>query len=325
MTTSLTASKMQRPFILHRSCNIAPTPSKTPYAVRILAVIMDGTPSSFPLFASLPPELREMVWQESLPKNLGACLFSYTKGCWQPRHLAPSDQGVDLQGGEHNPHYQFCTDMLRPKEFELPTAFVNHEARHVALRWFRRNGLRFQLRDGSYPLAVRFFDPLRDVLFVRDVDWDGFVREQTDRLFEPDLLGRVVMVDIQLQNIAVMEKTLREGKGWDMMYQDYYSVRKLFIIRDDTFHDVDTTQGRGCNERPETYHWCEMEPNPSKEYSWNGSDRNWDFCNEDVEEAREFWGMARKMLVELALQFQEDNTWDFEVYRGRAIIRWKFP
>jgi hypothetical protein len=114
--------------------------------------------STFPLFPLFPAELRNMIWEESLPQDLGVCLFPYQPGLWQPRQLLPGDEHFDPEDETLNLQLEYRSHTLSPIRLDLLLAFVNHEAGHVAQRWLRRNNMKLLPHGGHpFPLATRAF------------------------------------------------------------------------------------------------------------------------------------------------------------------------
>lgn len=167
--------------------------------------------SSFPLFSSLPLELRDQIWRDALPDEVGPALYFYRKGCWCPRRLLQSDEEYDPTNQELNLNFEFRHDLLDVVQFELPLFFVNREARNIALAWVREHGTEIRALEGRQSLVfVCPFNPIRDVLYIALDKWDDFLREPDDRCFQPDLLEQLISVKpADITRIAVSEALLR--------------------------------------------------------------------------------------------------------------------
>ena len=167
--------------------------------------------STFPLFSSLPLELRDQIWRDALPDKIGPALYFYRKGCWCPRHLLQSDEEYDSTNDELNLNFEFRHDLLDVVQFEVPLFFVNREARNIALAWMSEHGIEIRAReDRRSPVFVCPFDPIRDVLYITLDKWDEFLREPDDRCFEPDLFEKLISVNsADVRRIAVPEALLR--------------------------------------------------------------------------------------------------------------------
>lgn len=165
------------------------------------------TPTFFQ-FANLPVELRIQIWYEALPSKDEPALFLYRKECWQPRLLSDSDNEEGWDHEDWNLTLGFQHELLDPIEVDVPLAFVNREARGVALPWIhtQRIELRF-CKKRQRPVFARPFDHGRDILYIDDSD--GFCVHPNDRLFEPDLVHRTCSTDVKCLRIALPEKILQ--------------------------------------------------------------------------------------------------------------------
>ena len=188
--------------------------------------------STFPLFSSLAPELRNQIWCDALPGKVGPALYFYRKGCWCPRRLSKSDEEYDPEHDENNLNFEFRHDLLDDVHFEAPLVFVNREARGIALAWVREQGIEIRPRaDRQYPVFVRPFDPMRDALYVALDKWDDFLWEPDDRQFQPDLFEQLVDIKSNLTRIAVPEALLRsEVATLPEMFRYFFHLKVLFII-----------------------------------------------------------------------------------------------
>ena len=190
--------------------------------------------STFPLFSSLYPELRNQIWHDALPGKVGPALYFYRKGCWCPRRLSKSDEGYDPENDENNLNFEFRHDLLDDTQFEVPLVFVNREARSIALAWVREQGIEIRPReDGQHPVFVRPFDPSCDALYIALDKWDDFLCEPDDRRFQPDLFEQLVDIKPDLTRIAVPEALLRsEVATLPEMFQYFFHLEVLFVVVD---------------------------------------------------------------------------------------------
>ncbi|KAF2148873.1 hypothetical protein K461DRAFT_271468 [Myriangium duriaei CBS 260.36] len=170
---------------------------------------MASSSTSFPLFSKLPSELRIQIWRESLPDPVGQCLFKYdaqdSHMFWKTRPISQELDG-DLYGGHTAAAVvlEFCHENLRKHEFELPTAYVNHEARAVTLNWARDHGLSIQPEEEKTvfdlktmdPYYIRSFDPESDILYIDCEDWGDFLYglQEADFTFGNNLVGFSALV-----------------------------------------------------------------------------------------------------------------------------------
>lgn len=190
--------------------------------------------STFPLFSSLPRELRDQIWRDAMPDRIGSALFFYKKGCWHPRRLSQSDEGYDPENDENNLNFEFCHDLLDDMQIESPLVFANHEARGIALAWIREQNIEIRPSENRQdPIFVHPFDPMHDALYIALDKWDDFLCEPNDRLSEPDLIQQLVDIKSDLTHIAVPEALLRsEVASLPEMFQYYFQLKVLFIVAD---------------------------------------------------------------------------------------------
>ncbi|KAL9630073.1 MAG: hypothetical protein Q9164_006597 [Protoblastenia rupestris] len=188
--------------------------------------------SRFPLFSSLPPELRNQTWRNALPEKLGPALYFYRKGCWCPRRLSESDEGYDPENDENNLNFEFRHDLLDDVQFEVALVFVNREARGIALAWVREQGIEIRRRENrQYPVFVRPFNPIRDALYIELNKWMDFLCEPDDRRFQPDLFEQLLVTETDLKRIAVPEALLRsEVATLPEMLRHFFNLKVLLII-----------------------------------------------------------------------------------------------
>ena len=201
-------------------------------AVRVAEAATNS--STFPLFSSLSPELRNQIWRDALPDKVGPALYFYRKGCWCPRRLSKSDEGYDTENDENNLNFEFRHDLLDDVQFEVPLVFVDREARGIALAWVREQGIEIRpCEDRQYPVFVRPFDPMRDALYIAFNKWDDFLCEPDDRQFQPDLFEQLVDIKSDLTRIAVPEALLRsEVATLSEMFRYFFYLKVVFIIVD---------------------------------------------------------------------------------------------
>ena len=178
---------------------------------KAMAVVATNS-STFPLFSRLPPELRNQIWCNAVPDKIGPALYFYREGCWCPRLLSKSDKEYGPEYDENILIFEFCYDLLDDAQFEVPLAFVNREARGIALAWVRKQGIELRSYENRhYPIFVRPFDPMRDALYVVLDKWFDFLCEPDNWRFQPDLFEQLVDLKSDLTRIAVPESLLRSN------------------------------------------------------------------------------------------------------------------
>ncbi|KAI3325710.1 hypothetical protein HD806DRAFT_521223 [Xylariaceae sp. AK1471] len=193
----------------------------------------DNKHSTFPLFSSLPPELRNQVWHNSLP-GVSRALYFYRKECWQPRLLSIFDEDFDPENAENNLIVELNHDLLDYVRIEVPLAFVNIESRGIALTWADEHGLEIRTCPDTHELVfLRAFDPSRDALYVAPSHWDEFIDDAVDLIYKSDLFVQHVDIRPGFTRIAVSESTIRSSASEfsDDLYL-YDDIRTLYIVVD---------------------------------------------------------------------------------------------
>ena len=169
--------------------------------------------STFHLFTSLSAELRDEIWRYALPEKDEPALYFYKKGGWRPERPLPSDIRCGSEDDEATVHVFYRHDMLDAVQVKIPLLFVNHEAHHMVLAWAHKQNT--QLRIYTYeqggsriPTLVRPFDAFQDVLYIPVDEWKNFNMEPWDRMFQPDVMDRMVCTHPILKKIAIPEALL---------------------------------------------------------------------------------------------------------------------
>ena len=193
---------------------------------------MATNPCSFQSFSSLPAELRVQIWRDALPVRAGPALHFYKPGCWIPRYLSESEPGYYPDNNDLNLELEFHYELLDRPQIEVPLVYVNHEARSVSLAWIREQGIETHFRDDRRrPVFVRPFDPSYDAIYVPLDRWHDFDREPHERLWQPDLHGKLVNMGPNLWRIAVPEALLQSGgDSLSDILDSYFSLRALFVV-----------------------------------------------------------------------------------------------
>lgn len=224
----------------------------------------------FPLFSRLPAELRNQIWHDTLPDQIGPLLYFYRKGCWCPRRLTEVDEDYDTDNDELNLNYEFRYELLDPVRIDVPIFLVNREAHSIASAWVNEQGLTL-CSHKDHIIPVRPFNPLLDTLYVPLENWDDFLREPYDRQFQPDLLNRNVNCPgIAFTRIAVPEPVLHDEEDPLRDFFEWYErLERLFIIVNAPSelqpHDTATR----LQQR-----W-ELGGKQGPTYCWNGSGFGW--------------------------------------------------
>lgn len=239
---------------------------------------------TFPRFSTLPRELRDQIWCDALPDVVGLNLYFYKEGCWCPRRLTEDDEEYDFEFPiKYNLNLEFRHDFLDVTEVEIPLAFVNHEAREIALAWIRDSGLEIRLRVADQtPAFVRSLDPECDVLYVPLDSWDEFLSERVDRQYKPDLFEQIVDIKTSITRIAVPEALFRcENPGLAETFEHFSHLETLFVIIDPQLDlqpaDTDT----------KLQPWWVLLSTNGETYSWNNDHARFEFEGDEnnVDEA----------------------------------------
>ena len=149
----------------------------------------------FPLFSSLPAELRNHIWEDALPDATEPALVAHNLECWR------------VQGAEPDMELEYHHELL-DVHIEMPMAFVNCEARSIAMARIRQHGLSIKPCREQYPVFTRPFNPSVDALYISRC---GLVDIIEEALELPALEGRAVSIISHFRNIA-MSDTNPSGK-----------------------------------------------------------------------------------------------------------------
>ncbi|KAF2018242.1 hypothetical protein BU24DRAFT_449734 [Aaosphaeria arxii CBS 175.79] len=195
---------------------------------------MHPQPLSFPLFAHLPQELRDLIWYFALPERSDSALYIYKPCNWILRRLTEGDDGYYESDDTLNLDLIFRDDLIDPVYFELPMAFVSHEARRIALAWTRKHDIKMQRTRGKiYPCCIQPFDAQSDALYISTKKWHEFLSESIERGFEPDLLGRQHGVVSDINHIAISEEVLRyQTEELAEIFVSHQNVHTILVVVD---------------------------------------------------------------------------------------------
>lgn len=177
-------------------------------------------PPTFSLFSTLPAELRNAIWHEALPDAIEPALVSFKLGYWR------------LQGTEDDPELIFRHDLL-DVHIEMPLAFVNHEARGIALARARELGLMPRARRDQYPIFVRPFEPTIDALHLGPGQLEDIIHEVGNRTLDPDFENRYLSIQSAIRSIAMSETVIRNDSAMEMiphLIHSYMSVKQLLVV-----------------------------------------------------------------------------------------------
>ncbi|KAB8078493.1 hypothetical protein BDV29DRAFT_166072 [Aspergillus leporis] len=187
-------------------------------------------------FTRLPGELRNQIWQLALPDPLGQRpqLCFYKTGCWDPRRLTVADSGYNPDNDELNLEFEFYHDRLDPVHVEVPLFFVNREARSFARAWINEQGL--QIRFDKYTQSLHFVrpvDPKQDILYISKEQFNNFLSDPWDRLFQPDLENSHVGRPAPAFTRLALPAALLAEQGPDALAEvirDFYRTEEIILI-----------------------------------------------------------------------------------------------
>ncbi|KAL7938325.1 hypothetical protein V8C35DRAFT_149161 [Trichoderma chlorosporum] len=242
-------------------------------------------PSTFPHFSRFPPELRLAIWRHSLPNVDEVTMYKYKKGCWGSRDKPKpeANQVLDplVEDAEDVIDFDFRHEMLDTVPVDVPLAFVNREARDVAMAWNHKRGveMRFDKHRNCHVFEQRF-DPRRDTLFISISKWHDFCLEPSHRLAQPDLSSHTVNSNTELTRIAIPYvgtdyASLTEVFRW------FPHLEVLYIVLDIRMDPkIERLMKRGDREGARDYmryqQW-KVEDAQEKTLVWNDEKRNFEW------------------------------------------------
>ena len=119
-------------------------------------------------FSRLPPELRQQIWNDSLPEEVGQAFYHYkAEDCWRLRPLMFWYDDFHSVLLEHQ-------ELLDPAYFEISLLFVNRESRIIARKWLDKQGIETYLLQDGWSIAFPSpFDTYCDGLYNIYSGMDG--------------------------------------------------------------------------------------------------------------------------------------------------------
>lgn len=128
--------------------------------------------TSFPQFERLPPEIRRLIWDATLPiddDGPALCLFGWR---WYIQFFDANNEMEEFKGVDHQPYIQV----------PMPAAvFVCREAREVVGPWMVKRNLTMRLREETQGhILVREWDREKDPVYVSLDLWEEFKSLQED-------------------------------------------------------------------------------------------------------------------------------------------------
>ncbi|KAM7205427.1 hypothetical protein V8F20_003196 [Naviculisporaceae sp. PSN 640] len=280
---------------------------------------------SFIKFPYLPLELRDQIWHEALPsvRPTLALYFYRQQGLWQPFELSKDHKGYSAEGGD-NLGLRFRTDLIDPLDYQLhPLAvsllWVNREARRVALKWLDEEEIQIRpsvpsesqsLSTLPAPLTKYTFSlhwdpsPEFSTLYISRSKWTEFYQEPTDKLFGPDLVGKLVYIyGHHLHSIAIPESFIRNQYyfSWlpEVIDQWHTSLKVVYVV---------------VENDDEQHLWSAPEPPKAQAADWL------DVTEHDEEPAT----LDNQPMgpTEALLENPEQGPWGWELITGKYQFTW---
>lgn len=210
-----------------------------------------------------------MIWRESLPEQDAPALFFYKKGCW----LATNEEEEDDETGDSKSFsLRFHHYLLDHVPVRMPLAFVNHEARRIALAWVVQQGIRVVYsaeRQRHY--FVRAFDPCRDAVYVSQAKWTDFCGEGDECIDEMFQDVRRFTSGSDVLHIALPANIIGSGDDSTRLHELFnwhVNIGCISLIvgtSPDLEKELDNSVGSGENMRRR---W-ELRARPESTFTWD--------------------------------------------------------
>jgi hypothetical protein len=156
--------------------------------------IATPNPATFSRFSTLAGELRNQIWHYALPTadEIEPALTFFKPGCWR------------WQGAQPDLEFVFHHELLEV-HVEIPMAFVNREARSIAVTRIRELGLVTKSRSDQYPVFIRTFNPEEDAIFVKPGQLDEVIMDAHKPQYDPWEEGRQWGTSSEYRKIAMSQ------------------------------------------------------------------------------------------------------------------------
>ncbi|KAF2823028.1 hypothetical protein CC86DRAFT_469607 [Ophiobolus disseminans] len=224
--------------------------------------------ANFSRFPTLPAELRNQIWHDALPNpdDLEPALVYFKPGCWR------------WQGAEPDLELYFRHDLLEI-HVDIPMAFVNREARSIAVVRIRELGLVTKAdSDGLlYPVFVRTFRPTVDAIYLKPSQLEDMIMDVHKAMYEPWEEGRQWSTLSRIRRIAMSEKSLISGQGMDSLeevaelMENICNIMEVLVVVGAPA-DLDSADGRPL--------WKYI-PAPGDAFRWSISRRRFVICGDE--------------------------------------------
>lgn len=162
---------------------------------------------------------------------------------------------------------------------ELPIAYVNQEARSIALAWAQKHGFKPQRRKDQYLGFVRPFDVDRDALYLGPHQLEECFYEVFNALMAPEMENIPVSCGCAVKTLAISEKVARDPEtlSWlrEVVDMCMMNVKELLVIvgsSDSDFEEAIRQRRFGFTSAP------------MDELSWNKETRRFKFEAEEFDD-----------------------------------------
>lgn len=205
---------------------------------------------TFPIFSSLPQEIRNQIWRDALPDISGPALYFYESGHWCSHQRSETDEGSDPNSAEVQLDFDFRYDRLKGVQIEVPLVSFNREARDIGLAWVRQHNLGIRQRQNrQYPVFVRSFDLTNDALYISIPQWEDFVREPYNCFAQPHLSNRTVVINEHVTRLALSGAHF--GQYVELLYEffPWFSNLTVLFVIINPVPELPNPEGKNDKER----------------------------------------------------------------------------
>ncbi|KAF4761372.1 hypothetical protein N7455_000907 [Penicillium solitum] len=179
-----------------------------------LAVSTAGAQTFHP-FPRLPPELRLQIWRDALPEKDSPAFTPYKSSGWIPN---PASENMDANNSPPIVEWEYHHEFLDQIRVKIPLANVNHEARHAAIEWARKQGIEVIFHDyRECVVFLRPFDPMRDVIWI-SADTFFLFTDECWGIHTPDISPVNVSIPFKVGRFAVSERVIMDRQCLKTLY-----------------------------------------------------------------------------------------------------------
>ena len=196
---------------------------------------------TFPLFSSLPPELRQQIWYEAISDQAPSIeaqpvIYFYKEGLWDAQSVTPwFNRQRTVHSGPCYYTLNFRHLSLDTVQIEFPLLSVNNEAARVVVRWIYDQSPITRLARGRQGSLGRsflehcgrtfrssvfgaHFHPTHDILYIPPERWDEFLSGPEERCSRWDIHANVIFPGpVQITSIAVPEALFKDENAFALI------------------------------------------------------------------------------------------------------------